>query len=30
MTDRIEEAGSVEGQERLGSQEEDPVLKKID
>jgi hypothetical protein len=29
MTDRIEEAGSVEGQERLSSQEEDLALKRI-
>lgn len=26
----MEEAGSIEGQERLGSQEEDPALKRID
>jgi len=30
MTDRMEEAGSVEGQERPGGQEEDPTLKRID
>jgi hypothetical protein len=30
MTDRMEEAGSVEGQERPGSHKEDPALKRID
>ena len=29
ITDRMEEAGSVESQERPGSQEEDPALKRI-